>query len=94
MIRLDEFSYTEGKHTANLTRLLLSSNNDMRGDKTLRLESDFLNADVTGVFSFSNLVGAFDLFIRNYLASFNLKDSLRVANHSAPQLMRFIVEFG
>jgi hypothetical protein len=94
MFRLDEFSYTEGKHTANLSKLLLKTSKDMRGDKSLRLESDFLNADVTGVFSFSNLIGAFDLFIRNYLASFNLKDSLRVANHSAPQLMRFILEFG
>ena len=93
-VHLKDFAYTEGEHTADFKELLLKTSKDPRGNKSFHLESDYLNADLTGVFLFSNMIASTEVFIRNYLASFNLKDSLRIRDEGVPQVMRFILEFG
>lgn len=94
MIRMDEINYIEGDNAAGMEKLLVKTSKDLRGNKSFHLESDYVNADFTGVFSFSNLVTSVEQFVTNYLASFNLRDSLRIRNESTPQLMHFIIEFG
>jgi hypothetical protein len=92
-VKLDEFAYHEGERTAKLDKLLLKTSTDTRGNKSFQLESDYLDADITGVFSFRNLIVSADRFISNYIASFTLNDSLMVRNQAEPQLMHFILEF-
>jgi hypothetical protein len=93
LVRLDEMAYIEGRDTVHLSKFLLKTSKDTRGNKSFHLESDFLDADITGVFSFQHLIGSADIFIRNYIASFTLNDSLIVRNEAPPQLMRYILEF-
>lgn len=92
-VKLDNIAYIEGKDTANLISLLLKTSRDTRGNKSFHLESDYLDADLIGVFSFGSMVGSVDRFVRNYIASFTLNDSLIIRNQSVPQIMRFILEF-
>lgn len=92
MLRLDECVYTEGERIIDLNNLLIKTNQDFRANKSFHLESDFVDADFSGVFSFSNMIYSAEQFIRNYLASFNLQDSLRIATRGVPQVTRFIVE--
>ncbi|HPS74548.1 MAG TPA: translocation/assembly module TamB domain-containing protein [Bacteroidales bacterium] len=94
MIRMNGITYQEGEDTATMDKLMLKTATDIRGTKSLRLESDYLNADITGIFSFRNMIKSTDLFIRNYLAHFNMKDSLEMIDDAPPQVMRFILEFG
>ncbi len=72
--------YAEGQKSITLNRLSLLSKQDTASGKSYHLQSDFLDADITGSFSFSDLVPSLSVYIRNYLASFQLKDSMRVAD--------------
>ena len=80
VVKLENTTYTEGKKVITMDQFSLVTKNDSVKGKSYHLNSDFVDADITGNFSFSSLIPSMTTFIQNYLASFNLKDSL-ISNH-------------
>ena len=93
-IRISGLSYQEGEKHLTLNNFTLMTKRQGNGSKSYHLTSDFLDADISGDFSFSSLVPSMTTFIRNYLASFRLKDTVIVAGKSLRnQQMDFEVRF-
>ena len=94
-VLVENAKYTEGNNVITMDRLALLTRQDTANGKSYHLQSDFVDADVTGDFSFSTLVSSLTMFIRNYLASFNLQDTLVTAPLAREgQVMDFEVRFG
>jgi hypothetical protein len=92
-LSLSHVVFREGLNVADMDSLLLYAGIDRIGNKTFRLQSDFIDADISGNFQFTNLVSSMEAFIRNYLANFRMKDSLKVDFGANGQLMKYIIEF-
>jgi len=90
-ILLDNTKYREGIHTIKMDHLSLQTARDAKNNKSYHLQSDFLDADFTGNFYFSDMVPSLTTFITNYLASFELNDSLINHHPSTNQLINYSV---
>ncbi|MCX6286336.1 MAG: translocation/assembly module TamB domain-containing protein [Bacteroidetes bacterium] len=76
-IGLENTNYVEGSKSIHMKNLLLTNATNEKGDKSYHLKSDFVDADMSGNFSFKQVVPSLYIFIKNYLASFYLKDSAK-----------------
>ena len=92
-INLDSAIYVEGKKSLTMDHLSLLTKQDTTTGKSYHLRSDFVDADVTGSFSFTQLVPSLSTFIRNYIASFTMSDSLIALNKITNQVMKYRVRF-
>ena len=93
-IQIDSVEYQEGFKLITMDRFSLLTRQDTASGKSYHLQSDFVDADVTGNFSFKMLIPSLTTFIQNYLASFNLKDSLIEKNQThSNQVMNYEVRF-
>lgn len=93
-IRFDNTVYTEGNKIITMDHFSLLTRQDTASGKSYHLQSDFVDADVTGDFSFKALIPSLTTFIQNYLASFNLNDSLiALSQTQSYQKMNFEVRF-
>jgi len=77
-IGLENTNYVEGNKSIHMKNLTLTNDVDLEGNKSYHLRSDFIDADVSGHFSFNQVVPSLYTFIKNYLASFYLKDSAKI----------------
>jgi hypothetical protein len=75
-INVQDAGYREGTHTILMKHLGLITSQDEKNNRAYHLTSDFVDADFTGNFYFSDLVPSVISFIKNYLASFTLKEKL------------------
>jgi hypothetical protein len=91
-IRIDSTRYREGVHTIRMDHLSLLTSRDLKNNKSYHLLSDFVDADVSGNFYFKDMIPSLSTFISNYLASFNLKDSLINHHPSTNQQINYIVK--
>ncbi|TSA30137.1 MAG: translocation/assembly module TamB [Bacteroidetes bacterium] len=86
-LNLNDLSYWEGPKRAVIDSLLVQTGYDKAGRKSYEVRSDLLDADFTGEFAFSKLVPSLVTFIRNYLASFEMRfDSTRDYHYSGQEL--------
>ncbi len=93
-IAVNNTTYTEGNKLITMDRLSLLTRQDTASGKSYHLQSDFVDADLTGDFSFNALIPSLSTFIQNYLASFNLNDSLIELSHlQSNQNMNYEVRF-
>ncbi len=92
-INLENTVYREGMKRITMDKLSLLTKQDTASGKSYHLTSDFVNANVTGSFSFSALIPSLTTFIQNYLASFTLKDSLITKYEATNQVMHYNVQF-
>ena len=93
-ILIDSTVYTEGKKLITMDQLSLLTRQDTATGKSYHLQSDFVDADVTGDFSFKALIPSLSTFIQNYLASFYMNDSLIALSESqSNQKMVYEVRF-
>ncbi|MEI7491049.1 MAG: translocation/assembly module TamB domain-containing protein [Bacteroidota bacterium] len=76
-IGLENTNYVEGNKSIHMKKLMLTNAINEKGDKSYHLKSDFVDADMSGNFSFKQVVPSLYTFIKNYLASFYLKDSVK-----------------
>ncbi len=72
IILIDSTWYTEGQHVVPMQQLSLLTSRDENNYKSYHLVSDFVNADISGKFNFTDLIPSVESFITNYLASFNM----------------------
>ncbi|MEI6898939.1 MAG: hypothetical protein WCL00_03605, partial [Bacteroidota bacterium] len=89
MIKIDDTRYLEDKNTAKIDHLSLLTSKDQNNKKSYHLISDLVDADVTGHFNFREMIPSLDIFISNYLASFQRNDSLISIHLQTDQLMNF-----
>ncbi|MEI6434713.1 MAG: translocation/assembly module TamB domain-containing protein [Bacteroidota bacterium] len=75
-VKVKNTTYSEGKKVITMDEISLLTRQDTASGKSYHLQSDFVDADITGNFSFSALIPSLSTFIQNYLASFSLNDSL------------------
>lgn len=75
-ILVDSSVYMEGDKLITMDHLSLITMGEQSHGKTYQLRSDFVDADFSGDFYFRDLIPSMNTFIKNYLASFTLKDSL------------------
>jgi len=93
-IQVDSCIYDEGNKRITMDHLALLTRQDTAYGKSYHLQSDFVDADVTGNFSFKALIPSLSTFIQNYLASFNLNDSLiALSLTQSSQYMNYEVRF-
>ncbi len=93
-ILIDSMIYTEGSKQITMDHLSLLTRQDTASGKSYHLQSDFVDADMTGSFSFRALIPSLNTFIQNYLASFNLNDSLiALSKTMSNQHMNYEVRF-
>ncbi|MEI6682054.1 MAG: translocation/assembly module TamB domain-containing protein [Bacteroidota bacterium] len=93
-ILIDSLEYLEGSKRITMDHFSLLTRQDTASGKSYHLQSDFLDADIAGNFSFKELIPSLTTFISNYLASFNLHDSLIKKSHGiSNQVMNFEVRF-
>ncbi|MCX6266935.1 MAG: translocation/assembly module TamB domain-containing protein [Bacteroidetes bacterium] len=93
-IVIDSSVFTEGNKLITMEHLSLLTMQDTAAGKSYHLQSDFIDADIAGEFSFSALIPSLNTFIQNYLASFQLNDSLIALNLiQSNQKMNFKVRF-
>jgi hypothetical protein len=88
-INFDKTRYIEGKDTINMDHFAFLSFRDSNHNKSYRLNSDFADAEFTGEFKFRNMIPSLVTFIQNYLATFELHDSLISHNQAADQFVKF-----
>jgi hypothetical protein len=69
-------NYQEGKGVISMDHLSLLTRQDTVGGKSYHLQSDFLDADLSGDFSFSAIIPSITNFVNRYLQSFNLTDTV------------------
>ncbi|MGE5425428.1 MAG: hypothetical protein ACM3N9_08690, partial [Syntrophothermus sp.] len=72
ILRIDSTWYEEGNQMIPLQRLSLLTSQDKDGQKSYHLVSDFVDADISGNFSFSQIIPSLDNFIKSYLESFSM----------------------
>ncbi len=93
-IIIDSTVYAEGKKLITMDHLSLLTRQDTATGKSYHLQSDFVDADITGDFSFKALVPSLSSFIQNYLASFTMNDSLiALSEIQSNQKMNYEVRF-
>ncbi|MDP1621122.1 MAG: translocation/assembly module TamB domain-containing protein [Bacteroidales bacterium] len=93
-IQINDCYYAEGNKLITMDNLSLLTRQDTASGKSYHLQSDFVDADITGNFSFKALIPSLTTFIQNYLASFNLNDSLIALSHTqSNQKMNYEVRF-
>jgi hypothetical protein len=93
-ITLDSTVYSEGNRLITMDNLTLLTRQDTTVGKSYHLQSDFVDADVTGNFSFNALIPSLSAFVQNYLASFNLNDSLTALSlKQTSQTMNYELRF-
>ena len=93
-IKVENTIYSEGNKLITMDLLSLLTRQDTASGKSYHLQSDYVDADITGDFSFKALVPSLSTFIQNYLASFNLNDSLMALSlHQSNQKMNYEVSF-
>ena len=93
-IGLVNTNYVEGIKSIHMKNLMLTNAIDAKGSKSYHLRSDFLDADLSGHFSFKQVVPSLYTFIKNYLASFYIKDSVKVeALVTSNQVLKCEVRF-
>ena len=93
-IALDNTHYTEGGKSVQMDHLLLTNSVEKNGDKSYHLTSDFVDADLSGHFSFRHVIPSLYTFIKNYLASFYLKDSAKFEKLlSSDQVLKYNLRF-
>lgn len=90
-IRVDSTKYREGKHTISMDHLSLLTSRDTKNNKSYHLLSDFVDADISGNFYFSDMIPSLITFINNYLASFELNDSLINHHPSSNQQINYAI---
>jgi len=91
-IRIDSLEYLEGNKLITMDHFALLTRQDTASGKSYHLQSDYVDADVTGDFSFKALIPSLSTFIQNYLASFNMNDSLiDISKGQSNQVMNFEV---
>ena len=90
-IRVDSTRYREGKHTILMDHLSLLTSRDMKNNKSYHLISDFVDADISGNFYFSDMIPSLTAFITNYIASFELNDSLINHHPSSNQQINYVI---
>ena len=88
-IDLDNTTYIEGRHVIPMEHLSLLTSRDDKNNKSYHLLSDFVDADISGNFYFRDMVPSLNSFISNYLASFELNDSLVDHHPNSNQLMNY-----
>lgn len=91
-IRIDSTRYREGKDTIRMKHLSLLTSRDIKNNKSYHLQSDFVDADISGNFYFSDLVPSITSFITNYIASFELNDSLINHHPSTNQQINYVIK--
>ncbi|MCX6282143.1 MAG: translocation/assembly module TamB domain-containing protein [Bacteroidetes bacterium] len=93
-IGLENVNYVEGSKSIHMKNLMLTNDINDTGDKLYHLKSDFVDADMSGHFSFKQVVPSMYTFIKNYLASFYLKDSAKYeALVTSGQVLKCNVKF-
>ncbi len=93
-IHIENTTYSEGNKQITMDVLSLLTRQDTASGKSYHLQSDFVDADITGEFSFKALIPSLNTFIQNYLASFSLNDSLIALNRfQSNQKMNYEVRF-
>jgi hypothetical protein len=92
VIQVDSTVYQEGKHRIRMNELSLLTSRDSKNNKSYHLLSDFVDADITGNFYFSDLIPSVTAFITNYLASFQLNESLINHHPSTNQQIHYTVK--
>ena len=93
-IHIDSLEYQEGFKLITLDHFSLLTRQDTASGKSYHLQSDFVDADVTGNFSFKALIPSLSTFIQNYLASFTMNDSLIDSKQGhSNQVMNYEVRF-
>jgi len=91
-IRVDSTRYREGNHTIRMDHLSLLTSRDVKNNKSYHLLSDFVDADFSGNFYFSDMIPSLTSFITNYIASFELNDSLINHHPSTNQHINYVVK--
>lgn len=91
-IRIDSTRYTEGAHSIRMDHLSLLTSRDPKNNKSFHLKSDFVDADISGNFYFIDLIPSLTSFITNYLASFELNDSLIDHHPSTNQQLNYVIK--
>ena len=93
-VQVDSTVYTEGNKLIAMDHLSLLTRQDTASGKSYHLQSDFVDANVTGDFSFKAIIPSLSSFIQNYLASFNMNDSLiALSQTQSSQKMNYEVRF-
>ncbi|MDD4603943.1 MAG: translocation/assembly module TamB domain-containing protein [Bacteroidales bacterium] len=92
-INIDSLVYREGNQVISMDHFSLNTKQDTATGKSYHLRSDFVDADVTGSFSFKALIPSLTTFIKNYLASFSLRDSLIEKENLTNQVMNYHILF-
>jgi hypothetical protein len=90
-IHIDSTRYREGVHKIRMDHLSLLTSRDSKNNKSYHLLSDFVDADVSGNFYFSDIIPSLTTFITNYIASFELNDSLINHHPSTNQQINYAV---
>ncbi len=91
-IRIDSTRYREGVHTIKMDHLSLLTSRDIKNNKSYHLLSDFVDADISGNFYFKKMVPSLSAFVTNYLASFEMNDSLISHYTSTSQQINYVVK--
>lgn len=89
IISIEKTKYREGDNVVNMDRLSLKTSKNKENEKSFHLTSDLLDADFNGAFTFRELIPSLDVFISNYLASFNRMDKLIRTNLTTDQYVNF-----
>lgn len=91
-ISVSDLLYAEGNKVITMDQLSLVTRQDTASGKSYHLNSDFVDADITGDFSFDSLVPSLAGFVENYLESFRMrKHAVPVARSTNGQNLRFVV---
>ena len=90
-IHVDSMRYVEGVHKIHMDHLSLLTSRDAKNNKSYHLLSDFVDADISGNFYFSDLIPSLTSFITNYIASFELNDTLINHHPSTNQQINYAV---
>jgi hypothetical protein len=88
-IIVDSTRYIEGEDTISMKTMSLLTTRDAKDSKSYFLHSDFVDADISGEFKFSELIPSFTSFVRNYLASFRMRDTLVKLHPSTGQFVKY-----
>ena len=91
-IHIDSTRYREGHDTIRMNHLSLLTSRDAKNNKSYHLLSDFVDADISGNFYFSDMIPSLTSFITNYIASFELNDSLIDHHPSTNQQINYVVK--
>ncbi len=93
-VSFENTNFVEGSKSLHMKNMNLVNDIDSKGDKSYHLRSDFVDADFSGHFNFSSVVPSLYTFVKNYLASFYLKDSAKMeAFETSDQVLKCNIRF-